>query len=513
MEYFENQAKTYVNSQRSVIFFNLILFKTLSEAMKSVVALLVLCCSFSIIFGQCPGWTNFQTETDTFYNNPVWGITVSARLDRMGRDFVYVGAKSAGLKVFDISQANPVQVANIPRNQMGNIDAVNLDQVGNYLYISLGDLWNDSPGQRQLSGLAIADVTDPSNPILTDYYTYPGDSQGSAVVVVRDSLAYIGAMENGLIILNVANPSDIQLESRLELADSFPHIQYPLSDTFYNARGLAVADQYAFVCYDRGGLRVVDITDPANPMQVSQYVDSSLIDFACAYNSIAIYDTLAFVALDYYGIEILNISDPLNITQLAYWRPGTWPNATNNPFAWANSDGHANEIAYDPICKRLYFNAGKTDLVSLSVANPSNPDSCDTFGDFSDTYSTWGMDFYDGKVTLSYVWAPWVPLQSYWNGFRVIAPPACTATEIEEEVTQNFILLYPNPSTGQFTVRLPDIASTLTIEIADLHGRTVWQENRRGVREALLNPDLARGNYMIVLTVDGNRFFKKIIRQ
>lgn len=480
--------------------------------MKVLIAIFLICFSGSLSMAQCTGWTGFQTVTDTFYSNPVFGITPSARMDRMGRDYVYVGAKTAGLKVFDVSQSSPVQVANIPRNQMGNIDAMNLAQVGNYLYISLGDLWNDSPGQRQLSGLAIADVTNPASPVLTDYYTYPGDSQGSAVVVVRDSLAYIGAMENGLIILNVGDPSNIRLESQLELPDSFPHIQYPLSDTFYNARGLAVSGNYAYVCYDRGGLRVVDVTDPANPMQVHQYVDSSLIDHACAYNSIAVYDTLAFVALDYYGIEILNISDPLNITQLAYWRPGTWPDRTNDFGTWANAPGHANEIAYDPVCQRLYFNAGRTDLLSLSVADPSNPDSCDTFGDPDDHYSTWGMDLYDGNITLSYIWAPLAPLEGHWNGFQMVSTPNCTATEVTEEHISPSVLLSPNPSSTEVRVTLPKVASQVDFEIVDLHGRTVWQTSLRGIREALLNPELPQGHYLLKIRTDDFQRVEHLLR-
>ena len=69
------------------------------------------------------------------------------------------------------------------------------------------------------------------------------------------------------------------------------------------ARGICVSGSYAFVADYDNGLKVIDISDQANPFEVNQFDDGGYayrIDISGSYAYVADYDD---------GLEVLNISD------------------------------------------------------------------------------------------------------------------------------------------------------------------------------------------------------------
>lgn len=436
---------------------------------------------------QCAGWTNFNV-TETVYNNIIFGVATSPEADKLDRNYDYVASIAGGIRVFkrDGSVAPPV-VATVPVTQLGNLNAINLYQDSIWLYAALGDIWDTT---AQMAGLAIINVSDPESPVVTDVYTHPGMPLGAGAVIVRNDIAFLAANQNGLLILNVSDKSNIQLISNQSFLNDFPHSPGQTLDHWkYNARGIDLKDQYAYVCYDRGGLRVVDIGDLNNPVQVNQYCNPDLVDHATAYNNIIINDTLAYVALDYYGMEILTISDPLSITPVGWWHPANWAPATNNPFVWAAAQGHANEIAYDPDCQKVYIAAGKTDAMSIDVSDPSNPVSCDSIGTVTDDYGTWGLDFYNHELHLAYIWSSVAPPFSNYTGLK-IAETNCSLGVNDKMLTE--LIISPNPLNNDELLHISGATGEIHISTA------LGDELYHGfINQELTLPITASGAYFI----------------
>ena len=73
-----------------------------------------------------------------------------------------------------------------------------------------------------------------------------------------------------------------------------------------SALDVALADNYAYVADKNGGLRVVDISAPANPKQVAAVATPG------SANSVALYGNYALVVDSSVGLQLYNISSPLN---------------------------------------------------------------------------------------------------------------------------------------------------------------------------------------------------------
>ncbi len=458
---------------------------------------------FQKAHSQCADWNAFQTS-DSLFTNPIFGNTISPEADKLHRPLVYLAMLTGGIKIYNTNTAgNPYLVSSIPTTSFGNLDVINLYQDSIWLYACLGNIWDTT----QLPGLAIIDVSNPANPIVLDYYIHlPGLKGGAGAVAVKGNYAYLAANKNGLIILDISNKSNIQAMSALGLSTNFPHSNVG-SPSMYNARGIAVKDQYAYICYDRGGLRVVDVSSVFFPVQVHQYCFPALINKATAYNNIVLHHNLAFVSIDYYGVEILDITNPTAITQLGWWHPSTWADTTNNILTWANSKGHANELAYDSVCNKLYVAAGKSDVVAIDVSNPALPNTCQTLGSTMDAYGTWGLDFFDGQVIITYIWSPLAPPYSNYLGFKVLETD-CQAMNIPENNVLSPITLSPNPSTGKVCLNTKG-QKIQNIKIYNIHGELVLEPN---ANEFSIS-HLPSGKYIVKTQVGQSMFIHMLVKQ
>ena len=94
--------------------------------------------------------------------------------------------------------------------------------------------------------------------------------------------------QNGLWVVNMNNPASPLLAG--------------FADTTNYAQDVAVAGEYAFIAGSYDGLRVIDISDHANPLEVSQY---SLSDA----HSVAVSGNYLYVAARL-GLHVIDISNP-----------------------------------------------------------------------------------------------------------------------------------------------------------------------------------------------------------
>jgi hypothetical protein len=448
--------------------------------MKKLFFALCSALAFQEISAQCNG--SLLQPGDSVFTNPFFGIALSPEADKLNRPYDYVATNSGGIKIYNVTgSSTPVLKTTIPTSSLGGLNAINLYQDSIWLYASLGDVWDTT----QYSGLAIIDVSNPLAPVVLNTYTHTGIKCGAGGVAVSGTLACLAANRNGLVLLDVSNKSAIQLKGQLSFSNAFPHSNIG-SSSLYNARGVAVKNNYAFVCYDRGGFRVVDISNPAAPSQVAQYCFPPLINKATAYNNVVINNNVAYVAIDYYGMEVLNISNPLAIVQTGWWHPATWADTTNNFNTWAGSQGHANELAYDPGCGMVYLAAGKTDLAAIDVSNPASPVTCKTYGSTTDTYGTWGLDFFNHQIHLSYIWSPAAPPNSNYTGLKTLTVNCLPAGLQEHDIAA--VTVYPNPASSEITINSE--GSAFSVRIYDVNGRLTMETASRRFSVVTLPPGL-----------------------
>lgn len=419
--------------------------------------------------------------------------------DQNDRPYLYVANKEAGLKIYQITDVNnPLAVATVPTTQYGGLHVMNLTQQGNYLYLALGDFFANSSG----AGMAIIDVTTPESPVMTDYYVVPDAETGAGIVQIEDHYAYLGAMRSGLVILDVFDKNNIQFVSQYIPPIDFPPVPNP-TPGFYNARGLAVQNGVVYLCYDAGGVRVINCVDKSSPIETGRWCNPAMytpFDHPKAYNNIVLDDSLAYVAVDYAGMEVLHIADTANIQLMGWWNPYNAPAAN-----WFTCNIHTNEIVFDSVCQSVFLSSGKSDLHVIDVSDPSLPDSCDFYGGVGNNIGTWGVSRWKNQVYVSYVCAL-IPFASNWTGVKLLTYDTCfsqsgiyDAAEKASELT-----LGPNPFVECFRVHSDNSFDEATWRLYDAMGKLIDEKYPiEGRQFEVRVPGLKAGIYILQVLETG----------
>lgn len=152
--------------------------------------------------------------------------------------------------------------------------------------------------------------------------------------------------------------SNLQATSKVSLYGGGPNIKGTL-DQYNNLYGVYVSVDYAYVVDNYSGLHVIDITDPANPSEVSS------CDTPGEPRGVYVSGGYAYVADGHPGLQVIDISSPTS----AYIR-----GSCDTPgFAWrVHVSGNY-----------AYVADSDSGLQVVDVSNPDNPviiASCDTPG-------------------------------------------------------------------------------------------------------------------------------------
>ncbi len=106
----------------------------------------------------------------------------------------------------------------------------------------------------------------------------------------------------------------MQTDNRLDILDistpSTPKVvgSYSPSTTGVNyVSGVAVKGGYAYITEYHNGVRVIDVSNPAQPHEVMNRMGINA-------NDIKILDNYAYVSVRYQGFDIFDISNPRNIS-------------------------------------------------------------------------------------------------------------------------------------------------------------------------------------------------------
>ncbi|MBL4704690.1 MAG: T9SS type A sorting domain-containing protein, partial [Flavobacteriales bacterium] len=309
----------------------------------------------------------------------------------------------------------------------------------------------------------IFDITDPSTMFMTSYWDSIGIFQGTAITKVVGDYAFLGGMEEGLVILDISDPYSIQFVSHY-----IPDVNFPTAptagSTVPNARGMWVENDLVYLAYDRGGFRIIDVSDVFNPVELSQYVNLSMDSVAAkAYNNVEVRSNYAFIPVDYCGLDIVDVSNPNLPVNAGWFNP--WACTFTN---WLGGEGHTNEIEFvnDSI---LFMTGGHHDLMVINVADPANPIQVGSFGDHLDSLVAWGMDVQGSRVALGYLDnLTNIPYDSKWGGFKILEWSITTGVE---EHDLNAIEVYPNPSNG--VVSFKGDINNATFQLYQLTGQLI----------------------------------------
>jgi len=125
---------------------------------------------------------------------------------------------------------------------------------------------------------------------VTGSLTIPESETGG--IAVSGNCAYVAIRNYGLKVVNITDPGN-----PVEIGDCA---------TSGAAYAVAVEGDYAYVADGANGLRVVDISDPSSPTVVGGYGEGT------NYNGVTISGDYAYVAAGPNGLIVLDITDPVN---------------------------------------------------------------------------------------------------------------------------------------------------------------------------------------------------------
>ena len=427
-------------------------------------------------------------------------------IDRLNRPYVYAASKEAGLVTFDISNTlNPFPAHTETVAMLNNLRPTGVVQDSIYLLVSLGDFESG-----QTSGLAIYDISAPTSPVLLDLWDSTYFDKGAAQVIFQGNYAFLAAMDSGVVILDIANKSDIRYVSKI-LPDPtlFAHAYT------YHSRGLFISHDTLLVADDNGGLRVIDVADKQFPAEMGAFNSPAINAGAFTfYNRIYRKGNNAFCTVDYCGLEVVDVSTPSSMSEVAWINPYN----CSGSGSWFNSHGHTNEITPTMNPDVLIASGGDEEVVAFDATNPAQPRRMGYYGLYHDSIVGWGVDEYNGLVASALIhnifnW-PYVSTQ---GGLQLLSWNLILGND-EQQIKTGNLNLYPNPANDFCTVELP--ASTdemLTVQIVDVMGRVVKTENadpKINARNYALDlSGMSSGIYTIRVTGENVAYSARLVKK
>jgi hypothetical protein len=256
------------------------------------------------------------TEIGVFKSNDwVDGVAVNG-------DFVYLANENAGLRIISVAiPASPIEVGFFDTKAV----AVKVAVSGSHAYVA------DNIGLRSIEVSNFANPTEASffatsdTPLgveVSENHAYLSvgaaglkisaivaslETKGctstttcGGEVAINGDLAYFADGEGGLRIFDVsapANPSEV---------GAIVTEGVPVS--------VAVSGNYAYVTAVFGGLRIFDVSNPASPTEVGFYAN-------CCARSVDVSGNFAFVAGVAAGLRIIDVSNPAAPTEVSFFQP------------------------------------------------------------------------------------------------------------------------------------------------------------------------------------------------
>lgn len=323
-------------------------------------------------------------EEDGLYildvSNPVEPVVVgsySGRADSVtvSESHAYIkNLASNQLHILDVSNpANPSQVSSYTPD--GRL--VGVAVIGGYAYLAV-DNGYEGLEPTGTDDLYILDIANPALPVLITYYDSPNRvmdlvADGHHLYLIQEDLWWHNDIDYGFEILDASNPTAPAPVAAYD--ENYPfslvvhgnHLYVSSYDLrIYDATNLraireigtfdvpsgviAFVDNYAYLVDGAKGLRVLDVSNPANLTWAGQYyTEGSPLD-------VRVVGAHAYVANGEAGLEIVDVSNPVTPTLVSqYDTPGM-----------ARSLAVVNDLAY--------VADGEGGLRVIDVSNPTAPE-------------------------------------------------------------------------------------------------------------------------------------------
>ncbi|HEY4800574.1 MAG TPA: T9SS type A sorting domain-containing protein [Bacteroidia bacterium] len=411
-------------------------------------------------------------------------------IDRLGRPYVYLATKELGLVTMNISNtSNPIPVDTQTVASLGNLKVTGVAQDSNYLLVSLGDF----QGTTQNAGLAIFDISNPANPVLLDRWDTAAFTKGTSTVIWQGNYAYLGAMQKGVVILDISNRHNIRFVSQI-----IPDTTFGSHSYVYHSRGLYLSHDTLLVADDNGGLRVINVANKQNPVEIGKFMSSAIPPVAAAYyNHVYRIGNYAYCAMDFCGVEVVNVSNPSAMSESAWLNP--W-NCTSSPppfGSWNGSNGHCNEIAYAPLQNILMFSGGDSQVLAIDPSDPFHPRIAGEWGPPKDSIGSWGVDVFGNLVAIANIHTPGFPFVSTKGGLQLLSWQAALGVEENSDRKSN-ATIFPNPFSTSATLKTNEILQNATIKVYNSFGKQVNQLNNvSGQAITIRRSELPSGIYFL----------------
>lgn len=187
--------------------------------------------------------------------------------------YLYISSWRDNHRIYDISEPRaPRFVGALPTTNR----ALDVQVQGNIAYATDG----------QNKGLRVYDVTNPAAATQLDFAAINGTHER---VEVHGEWAYLASGPAGFYIVRIGDP--------FNPSDTFAHGPYGFE---HYAREIVVEGNMAYVAYQEGLVRVFDVTNPADPLELPHHQTPG------AAMGLAVRDSMLYVADSSAGLVVLN---------------------------------------------------------------------------------------------------------------------------------------------------------------------------------------------------------------
>lgn len=152
----------------------------------------------------------------------------------------------SSLTIINVSPPGAPEVVGYLSYGFTSFDMRDIEVIGSYAYTAHGE-YEEVDGS---GGIIIVDVSDPTAPAIVNQL------ESTVYLLARaDDRLCASDMYSFFDILSLAAPAE---------PTAIGTVQMPVS-SFYGMRGVITDGSYAYVAYGKGGIQIVDVTDPAAP--------------------------------------------------------------------------------------------------------------------------------------------------------------------------------------------------------------------------------------------------------